>query len=233
MEVWTIDLNQPEPFILAANELLTSDEMGRANKFTNAHARRNHVVTRSVLRVLLATKLEIKPEEIPLCVGPYGKPELAGKLKGRLHFNLSHSGKVGLIALSPDTEVGVDIEHVRPMPQATRLAQRFFTSTEAAALRQFPEWERDVSFLRIWTRKEALLKATGAGIAGGLARLEVTCEDNGRLIALDGKQDYAAKWTLHSWCPVEDYLATVAVPSPDPLITFHEFGFGNWLSNNA
>ncbi|RYF66751.1 MAG: 4'-phosphopantetheinyl transferase superfamily protein, partial [Comamonadaceae bacterium] len=81
------------------------------------------------------------------------------------HFNLSHSQGVGLIALSAEAEVGVDVELVRPMGDVTALADNYFDGAEQSALAAIgPGPARDLAFFRCWTRKEACLKAAGIGL---------------------------------------------------------------------
>jgi len=222
VEVWTVDLQQGEAFIEAAVRHLSQEERERVPKFTNAVARRNFVTSHGALRRLLSQKLGLPADQIPIHTGPQGKPLLAGELGGQLHFNLSHSGGLGLVALSERTEVGVDVECVRPVPDAMRLARRFFSGAEAAALQERAELDRPAAFFRVWTRKEAVLKATGLGIGHGLGRYEVSCEVEGGLLRVDGDRDGAAEWTLHSWSPMAGYLAAVAVRLPEARFSFHE-----------
>lgn len=101
-----------------------------------------------------------------LVVGRHGKPALAAP--ARLHFNLSHSRDVGVVAISEDAELGVDIEQIRPMSDAAAMAAAYFTAAEQAALAacstEFGDAARDRAFFICWTRKEACLKALGIGL---------------------------------------------------------------------
>jgi 4'-phosphopantetheinyl transferase len=106
-----------------------------------------------------------------------------------------------------------------------RLTKRFFTPTEGEAFLRLPAAERTAAFFRLWTRKEALLKATGQGIAHGLERFEVSCEPEGGLLAVEGDQARAALWTLRSWSPAEGYVAAVAVPQPGASLHCRKFEF--------
>jgi 4'-phosphopantetheinyl transferase len=225
VEVWTIDLSVPAPFIRSLMDFLPAEEHRQAERFRNPAAQRSYVLAHAALRQLLAARLNVAPAEISLRTGHHGKPELSAPLENRLSFNLTHSGELALVAISNSTEVGVDVERLRPLPDAGRLATRFFTPAESAALDQVPEAERASAFFRLWTRKEALLKATGIGIAQGLGRFEVSCDVAGRLISVDGDPAGAAQWTLHSWRPAEGYQAAVAAPRPD---TQFQFGQHQW-----
>jgi 4'-phosphopantetheinyl transferase len=95
-----------------------------------------------------------------------GKPRLAHD-PGRLAFNLSHSGTLALIAVAPGgTEVGVDVERLRPRRDLRRLAERWLPAADAAAVAAAPEGGREAVFYAAWTRHEARVKCTGVGLAG-------------------------------------------------------------------
>ena len=101
---------------------------------------------RAALRQLLG--------EAEVVVGDDGKP----RASGGLHFNLSHTDGLALIAISRAREVGVDVERVRPVPRAVAIAARVFTQDEAEAVARAGEGERDVLFHRLWVAHEARVK---------------------------------------------------------------------------
>src|SRR5690606_7925147 len=96
--------------------------------------------------------------------GPFGKPRL--QELPRAHFSLSYSGDRALIGVAWDVLIGVDIEFLRPIAGARELASDLFTSSERSNLERHEPMTRsfDYAFLEVWTRKEACLKATGAGL---------------------------------------------------------------------
>lgn len=98
-----------------------------------------------------------------------------------LHFNLSHSGDLALIAVSQHSAVGVDVERWRDNVEHLEIAERFFSPYERDALRALSgngdDSERMLrGFFSTWSRKEAYLKATGHGISRGLHHFDVTLE---------------------------------------------------------
>jgi 4'-phosphopantetheinyl transferase len=104
--------------------------------------------------------------EAAVVVGANGKPRLA-RDPGRLSFNLSHSGGLALVAIAPGgTEVGVDVERLRPRRDLVRLAARWLPAEDAAAVAGAAEAEREAAFYAAWTRHEARVKCTGAGLSG-------------------------------------------------------------------
>ena len=115
------------------------------------------------------------PGKLQFRYGPKGKPELAGKASQRpLHFNVSHSHGLALYAVTREHEIGVDVERIRPDLAGEKIAERFFSSREAATLRELPAHMRQKAFYTCWTRKEAYLKAIGQGITLHLDQFEVS-----------------------------------------------------------
>ncbi|HEV2621544.1 MAG TPA: 4'-phosphopantetheinyl transferase superfamily protein [Frateuria sp.] len=162
---------------------------------------------RAPLLALLGAYLGRDAGSVHLVNGEYGRPGLAEA--SALDFNWSHSGSLALVALARGMAPGVDVERLRPRPRAWALAQRYFTPAEVAALARLAPGEREAAFLRLWTAKEAVLKALGRGLAFGLHRLDIECEGQvPRLRALEG--DDAARWQLHALRAGEDCVATLA-----------------------
>ena len=116
------------------------------------------------LRRVLAAYLGEAPEEIELAAGEHGKPRLAVEPE-RLAFNLSHSGRLALVAVARDREVGVDVERVKPERDLVAVAERALAPEEATAVREAAEPERARLFYELWTRHEARLKCLGVGLA--------------------------------------------------------------------
>ena len=90
-----------------------------------------------------------------------------------MHFNLSHGGAVALIAVGTAEYLGVDVERLDRLQDADRLAERMLAPTELAAFQTLPAAARNPALLRCWTRKEAVLKALGVGLPGGMERVVI------------------------------------------------------------
>lgn len=140
----------------------------------------------------------------------HGRPHLAAP-HDDWDASWSHSGEGLLMALAQELRVGIDLEVRRPRPKAQVLANRFFAPEEAAALAALPDAVRETVFVRLWCAKEAVLKAHGHGISFGLHRLVFALEgEDWRLAACDPALGVPADWTLRTFRPAPDYLATVA-----------------------
>lgn len=123
----------------------------------------DRAASQRALRQLLGRYLEADPERIELTTDERGKPRLADPA-APLRFNLSHSGGALLIALARETEVGVDVERIRPRRNLLRLAGRALEPAAAAAVRAAPPAERLEAFHAAWARREALAKCHGGGL---------------------------------------------------------------------
>ena len=186
--LWRVDLDQHVP--AAAHARLSAEEIARASRFVFARDRSRYIAAHAALRQLLtqhmANASQAAVEPLTLVVGSHGKPALA--TPSRLHFNLSHSQNVGLVAISEDCELGVDVEQVRPMNDAAAMAGAYFTPAEQAALAAcgstFGDAARDRAFFICWTRKEACLKALGIGLYLATRDFEVGISPTSRTVEI-------------------------------------------------
>ena len=159
-QLWQVDLDRESD--LRGLAMLSDDEWARARRFAFERDRRRFLAAHAALRHLLAQHTDLPGASLRFVHGPFGKPELDGGAAG-VHFNLSHSGPLALVAFHPAANIGVDIELIRHMPDAALLAESHFTQDECEALACLHGQERDRAFLHCWTRKEACLKAVGLG----------------------------------------------------------------------
>ncbi len=154
---------------------LSGDEHARAARFHFAADRARFVASRTALRHILAEVLHVAPAAIKFAHGIHGKPEIAAdRNPGDWRFNLSHSADIALIAVTQGRPIGIDIEVLRPLPRQMMEILPSLAPAEQRALGLVPEAERATAFLRCWTRKEAVIKAIGAGLTMELASFSVS-----------------------------------------------------------
>jgi 4'-phosphopantetheinyl transferase len=187
--VWRVrldaDLELPAP---------TAGELARAGRFRHERQREQYLRSHGALRAILAT---LTTARLDFAVTPAGKPYLPAA--PQLQFNLSHSERMALVGVACEIEIGVDVEHVRPLSNFVAMAERFFPESETAAL------TGEADFFRRWTRIEAVVKARGAGLYG------MGVEPSG-------------DWTIAEIDAGPEYSAAVALPRPEILIVEHDFG---------
>jgi 4'-phosphopantetheinyl transferase len=219
--VWRVDLD-PKPSSddfrrLVYWGILCEAEQIRAARFVRPRDGRRFAICRGALRLILSRLTGYGPEEIAFSTGPGGKPGLSGLSHGAdepaLHFNVSHSDDLALIAASPDRELGVDVERLRPVAEARRIVDSYFTPGEQAEFAEIDAARTASAFIRGWTRKEAILKARGHGLAG-LAKSFETMFGNTELteeFRLAKPLSQVGPWQLWEAAPRHDYVAALAV----------------------
>lgn len=200
---------------------LPVDEQERAARFRVAAARHRFVLARVVLRRSLGSFLDADPGTFGFSTGDRGKPFLSTpEIEDPPRFNLSHSGDVVALIVG-SIDVGIDVECLREMPRAGRLAHRFFSPGEQSVIDALSGPERDHAFLRIWTQKEAYLKATGLGVGMPLREVETEPDPAAPpgLRAVAGDRGEAASWSLIE-VRIPGAVCTVALrgPAADPEI---------------
>ena len=190
-------------------KFLSRDEQLRADRFYFEHDCRRFIVARGKLRLLLSRHFQIAPAAIVFAYMKNGKPFVAGNT-AQIHFNVSHSEECALYAISRSCQLGVDIECLNRDIDWHGLGRRFFTSSESTALQHLSVSNRRRAFFACWTRKEAIIKATGDGLSLPLDQFEVTVEPDAEPRILAAASLRIADWMLYEADVGHDYVATVA-----------------------
>jgi 4'-phosphopantetheinyl transferase len=209
--IWLCPLGLPATKVAAYVALLSKSERERAARFGTSALRHRYVAGRGTLRVILGQELGVAPDCVPIGRGPGGRPALlAGR---RLDFNVTHTRDVALIALLRDSpaaaRIGVDIEHENRDVSTDRLARRYLTAREREGLAGLDAEARRKRFIRLWTAKEAMSKATGDGLRAPMGRLDVDLAGMPRLVA--GPPPYSpTAWRLIDVPLAGGFVATAA-----------------------
>ena len=161
--------------------LLSSEERQAVDRLKDDRQRKRMQRTRAFVRVRLASLLDADPRQLEFVRGPNGKPELAGEHRGRLQFNLSHTGRYLLLGVSVTNEVGVDIEDVRDAPSLNDTARHCFRPEEWETLQQLPADQFVAAFYRLWTLKEATAKTVGQNFAWGMTYVSIGIDSAGAI----------------------------------------------------
>ena len=228
VHVWCVAIDPPENRTSQLLEVLAADEREQAARMRIEHVRRRFVAHRAALRQLLGRYVNAAPETIRFDRGEHGKPSLASPwAASRIRFSATHSGGMALLALALDDDLGVDVEHIRPVPEYENLCRRYFATQEQEIFFGIPEAERPRAFFHAWTRKEAIMKALGTGISVGIDQVIVSLEPGAmpRAISIRGSTAAAAQWTLVELDPDAEYVAVLARPTgPWTVECFHWIG---------
>lgn len=216
VEVVSVRLDVDAAALARLSEVLCETERQRANRFVFQRHRSRFVVARAHLRHLLAARLDAKPESVRLAYGARGKPALAPPFSSSdLRFNLSHSDDVAVYAFATGIDVGIDVERIRPVRDAERIAARFFSPSENEALLALDPRDRPTGFFNCWTRKEAFIKALGEGLYYPLDRFDVSLDPErpATILRIETTQGDGCPWCLRSFSPAPGFVAAVVAES--------------------
>ena len=189
--VWSWNLETDTLSFEAAEALLSDDEKARGRRFVTASLRHRFVAGRARLRSLLGEHLGLDPRGLVFVQNEFGKPRLADHPS--VHFSLSHSGDQAVLAVSEQREIGIDIERVRPIDHLD-LARRYFHPNEVAAIEG--AGDQLLAFFRIWTLKEAIVKAIGKGLSIELDTFDVSIATSPPAMVL-APEGAPRAWWLH------------------------------------
>lgn len=209
VRVWQASLTD-SPGSAAQLGFLSPAEVARADRFRHPRRRSAFLVARTMVRSVVAHELGADPRALRFAIGPHGKPSL--EPPNAVHFNLSHSGDVILVAVAGH-EVGVDVERIKPTIDHASIARRFFSSLENRQLASLPPPLRSAAFFAAWTRKEALVKAWGVGLSLPFDCFDVSVFPDRPAQFLRAREGPGrlGRWSVHELEPGPGYAAAVAV----------------------
>lgn len=209
--LWWCDLAWDATQLAIGEALLAPAETARADRFSQPALRARYVAGRASLRRVLGQLLALHPARVPIVHGERGRPHVA--VKGAPDFNVSNTRQCALIGVASAGRIGVDLEHRDRQTPALKVARKFLGASERAALEAYPQALQRERFLRWWTCKEAMSKATGAGISAPFARMTVAIAPQPALTA--GPDPYLPqRWMLWEAAVPEGYLGSVAQWAP-------------------
>ncbi len=214
IHVWSASLDSLAGSATRLVSILSASERERAERHRFERHRQWFIARRGLLRILLGRYLDNAPSELAFAYTARGKPSVTQHPGARvLHFNLSDSAGLALVAVTRSAPLGVDVERIEPVRDMDGVAARFFSAREKATIDSLPEFRKAEAFFNCWTRKEAYLKATGEGISDSLPAVEVTLApgDPPRLLGIAGDTQPAAQWTFSSVDPAPGFVGALAI----------------------
>jgi 4'-phosphopantetheinyl transferase len=211
IHLWHTSLSPWKNKVEELRAVLSDEESLRMEQLVFQNRAEDYIISRGVLRSILARYLGLVPEQVPLKTYPNGKPYLPGS---KLQFNLSHSEGLFLFSLASDTPLGVDLQRVYPIANIKTIIKNYFSPEEQNILNSANENLLQDLFFTIWTAKEAYLKGTGEGFqrppnnftichqANGLLKFELSDNLNSTLNTL---------WSIREIHLDSNYKAALAV----------------------
>jgi 4'-phosphopantetheinyl transferase len=214
IQVWRIALDDNSVSPQSCALTLSSDEKLRAARFRKESHRRRWRTARYALRCILAQWVHTDPRRIQFVAGRNDKPLLADGISAEpVHFNLSHSNEMALVAITAAYPVGIDVEFLRPFNVMSRVAEKVFTPEERAQLDHLGKTDYVSGFYTAWTRKEALIKATGEGLSAALQSIEVALSPDEPPGVRRFGDDDPTRWRLYDIDAGDRYRAALATRS--------------------
>lgn len=171
VQLWRIDTPVAGDVQSHLTGVLNERERQRAQSLVNPQHRSRFISRRGMLRTVLAKQLAINPTQVTFAYGTQGKPMLCPEAhpQANLHFNLTHSRDVALLAMTRDHQVGVDLEAINDKRNIQGIGERYFHPQEWAHIEKLNEDEQTAAFFDNWACKEAVVKGQGGGIVSGLS----------------------------------------------------------------
>ncbi len=157
--------------------VLDRAEQARADRFRFERDRVRFVRSHAFTRRILARYLDLDAASVPIRASASGKPRL--EHASGISFNTSRDDGLSVVVVAPGSLVGVDVERLRPVPDAMDIAQELYAEPEIELLAAVPREERSRVFLALWTRKESFVKAVGGGLSIALDRFSMTGDQSG------------------------------------------------------
>jgi 4'-phosphopantetheinyl transferase len=209
--VWAWQLRCADRTLKEYTALLSPEERIRMQGFAFDELRRGFAICHARVRILLGRYLGLHPASIQFVQGEFGKPKLAPHLlSSGLLFNLSHTHRLALLAVTRELEVGVDVEELRPIEAG--IAERFFSPKEREDLRSLAGSQWIEGFFHCWTRKEAVLKAEGVGIGVSLEAFDVSLLPGDRAFLREFRpaSGLTTHWNIVELRPAPGFIGALA-----------------------
>lgn len=207
IHVWEFNIEVYEKLSAHYFEYLSEEETKRVERFRKINDKKQYVIGHIFLRILLSKYLEIPIHQISLFRDLHGKIKLEGN-GGNISFNLSHSDEMVVLAFSKYKDLGVDIERIHNIQDFLQIAQLYFRKEEYDYISKIDAESPLSKFYKVWTIKEAFVKATGEGLSRSLKTFSVETDS---VISIQAGQDTIGVWRHFELEMDRNYAATVVI----------------------
>ena len=218
--VWYAQLDKFESKVDFCFHLLSLEEKNRVEKFKFDNLRRDWILTRGLLRVFISNYLKFDPKKIEFEYNEFGKPFIVPNSESKnLSFNLSHSDGVVVFAFTRHKQVGIDVEKIGGVLNFPEVIELVFHNFEKEWFSKIPTNKKNEIFYKLWTSKEAYIKAIGKGLSFSPNKVSLELDSEENLIFKDiACEKDLTKWKLVSFKPFPDYISSIVVEDNDTTI---------------
>ncbi len=204
IHLWRIRLDGAGNRDEELTEVLSAEEHERALRFHFDQHRNRFIRTHGILRLIFSKYTGIDAGKLTFGAGSQGKPFLESAHNRDIRFNLSHSGDLMILGIAISRELGVDVEVINEKVEWQQIAASYFNAYEMEKISRLTGRSEQLrAFYRVWTMKEAYLKALGDGLAGGLDKAVVNLEPNNQdiFLSLPGGEHEKRRWQVITFYP--------------------------------
>jgi 4'-phosphopantetheinyl transferase len=174
VHIWWSNLDQPQDVVERSLMLLNPEELNKFNRFRTCELRNRQIMSRAILRKILSFYLEINASEVKFIFNKFGKPFISSDIAlDQIKFNVSHSENIGIFAFSLN-DLGIDIERIKEYIEIDGIKEICFTDFEKRWYEDLKNEFQLEAFYKIWTIKEAFIKAIGEGFSYPTLNIELT-----------------------------------------------------------
>lgn len=182
---------------------ITQEEKLSLQRYKNISAQQTALITRAICRIVLNRYTNVSPLRMQFTRNEHGKPSLSNN-PSQISFNLSHNSKCIIMAVCFNDPIGCDIEDPNRKVSIDTISNRYFTDIEDQQLNALADQQKKSHFFKLWTLKEAFVKATGVGISLGLDSFFF---EHNNLLKVNFRQHYPLDKQI-SWQFLQDSLNT-------------------------
>ena len=213
IHIWSAILDQPDTIVDGYYSILSDNEQRKVNKYKSKKLRNEQIMSMGLLRVLIAKYTNYSLNEINFLYNEFGKPFLSPDSKGnKLSFNLSHSGNIAVFVFSRNREVGIDVEKIKELTDMEGVVDLCFSESEKKWFNNLPPYKKEEMFYKIWTDKEAYIKAIGKGLSfsPNNISLEQRSDDELFFKEIIGDENLS-RWKLVTFNPHPGFISSIVV----------------------
>jgi len=213
IHIWSANLDQPEYISQKYYSVLSLQEKAQADKRKIKELRNRFIISKGILRQLLADYLGYETQEIEFEYNGFGKPSISFSSNADdICFNLSHSNHLAVFAFAKNKNIGIDIQQVQGIPDMDGVVNLCFSEFEKEWFYRISPAEKNEIFYKIWTTKEAYIKAIGKGFSFPPDKISLDLNSNNEIVLKEIVGDNNLKrWKLFSFRPKPDFISSVVV----------------------
>lgn len=218
-------------------EILSPSECQKVKSFRLEEEQNQFLISKALLKLILARYTGQTAQSIQLSYSINGKPYITNK--SGVQFNLSHTGNALLIGFTKNVDIGVDIERVNRTVNFSKIIPLLYSEKELETFNSLKDNDKNDSFFKSWTCKEAFIKAKGSGLTFPINQLELSLLDGEKVKIQNTPWDFLEKeyWDIISFKYSNIYRFALAAKGRIKIRAFHKIAeiksFHNFLNHTS